>query len=75
MRSPERFEFMVYPRLLALSERAWHRAAWEQEKDKNIREENLKKDWERFANIVGYREMKRLERLGIKYRVPPPGAV
>uniref|UniRef100_A0A0L8GMR0 beta-N-acetylhexosaminidase n=1 Tax=Octopus bimaculoides TaxID=37653 RepID=A0A0L8GMR0_OCTBM len=75
VRNPERFEFMVYPRLLALSERAWHRAAWELEKDKKKREENRKKDWERFANTVGYREMKRLDRLGIKYRVPPPGAV
>ncbi|XP_029633571.1 beta-hexosaminidase-like isoform X1 [Octopus sinensis] len=75
VRTPERFEFMVFPRLLALSERAWHRAPWELEEDKKKREEMRKQDWERFANTIGYREMKRLDQLGIRYRVPPPGAI
>ncbi|GAB1607358.1 uncharacterized protein LOC115209344 [Argonauta hians] len=74
VRSSDRLEFMVFPRLLALSERAWHRASWEVEKDKKIREEKLYKDWERFSNTLGYRELKRLDRLGIKYRIPLPGA-
>ena len=29
MRTDQQFEYMVYPRLLALAERAWHRANWE----------------------------------------------
>ncbi|MBX4341186.1 family 20 glycosylhydrolase, partial [Mycobacterium tuberculosis] len=29
MRNDSEFEYMVYPRLLALAERAWHRADWE----------------------------------------------
>jgi hexosaminidase len=35
------------------------------------------KDWNRFANIVGQREMPRLDYLfgGFNYRIPPPGAV
>ena len=28
MRSDAQFEYMAYPRLLALAERAWHRAGW-----------------------------------------------
>ena len=30
--------------------------------------------WERFANTLGYKELRRLDKLGINYRIPLPGA-
>lgn len=69
---------MLFPRVLALAERAWHEAEWEGTRDvdnNNTRavEEELQQDWVQFANTLGYRELDRLDRLGIEYRVPPPG--
>ena len=60
-------DYMLFPRLLALAERAWHRAEWEQGTNEPLAE------WEIFKNTVGYREFPRLDRLGVMYRVPPPG--
>ncbi|XP_071084142.1 beta-hexosaminidase-like [Haliotis cracherodii] len=68
-------DYMMFPRLLALAERAWHEAAWEEEEDNRTRQAMEDRDWERFANTLGYSELKRLENIGIKYRVPPPGAI
>ncbi len=61
---------MIFPRLLALAERAWHRADWEDSNNEGQRDE----DWERFANTLGYKELARLDKLGIDYRISIPGA-
>jgi len=59
---------MLFPRMLALAERAWHKEQWEN----TTVEPN--RDWERFSNQLGYRELPRLDKAGVKYRVPLPGA-
>ena len=70
-RNATQFQSMLFPRLLAVAERAWHKATdWESTKNQTA----LDADWTRFANAVGYRELGRLDSLGIAYRVPPPGA-
>ncbi|CAG5118366.1 unnamed protein product, partial [Candidula unifasciata] len=68
-------DYMLLPRLLALSERAWHEAPWESETSKERIYRAMEKDWKRFANTLGHKELARLDRLGYKYRIPPPGAV
>jgi hexosaminidase len=83
MRTPEMLESMIFPRLLAMAERAWHRAAWEPAdvngtdwgKAVPIDAAALKADWERFANVLGYKELPKLGKLGIEYRVEVPGAI
>ena len=74
MRTSERVEYMLYPRLLAVAERAWHAADWEtnavDEKDLKRRQQD---DWRQFASAVGHRELRRLDRLGVRYRLSPPG--
>ena len=70
-RETSQLEDMVYPRLLMLAERAWHRAAWEAME--NV-EPALSDDWRDMANTLGYKELMRLDRLYISYHVPPPGA-
>ena len=74
VRTADRLDFMIFPRVLALAERAWHRAEWEGLTKPNERQKLSHEDWTMFANTLGYKELKRLDELGIHYRVPPPGA-
>jgi hexosaminidase len=72
MRNDQQFESMAYPRLLALAERAWHRAAWERpyrdgeryalgDTDK-VDKTALAQDWAGFASVVQNRELPKLTR-------------
>jgi hexosaminidase len=82
MRTDRQFEYMVYPRLLALAERAWHRANWERpyregeryklgETD-HVDKLALARDWQGFASVVQQRELAKLKLAGIGYRSPRP---
>jgi len=74
MRTEAQFHSMVFPRMLALAERAWHKATWEETANKTERELMQEIDWESFAVKLGYKELPRLERKEIFYNVEPPGA-
>ena len=71
-----RMEYMLVPRLFALAERAWAPVPdWVTEKD-SARSEALYRDaWSRFVNVLGKRELPRLDREapGLSYRIPTPG--
>jgi hexosaminidase len=74
----ERMEYLVFPKLLGLAERAWAASpAWEQARDPDTREALLRAAWNEFANRLGQRELPRLCYLagGVGYRLPLPGAV
>lgn len=71
IRTKEQFDYMTYPRLQAMAERAWHRAEWETTGDKT----EFERDWIKFANSLSYRELPKLDRMHVKYRLPPPGAI
>ena len=75
VRNEDHFHYMIFPRLLALAERAWHSAPWEDIEDKTSRDAKRKADWEDFASTLGYKEFTRLEKRNVKYRVPPPGGM
>ena len=64
---------MLYPRLLAVAERAWHAADWEMIIDQQVRDKARQRDWAQFAAGLGHRELARLDHLGVNYRLPPPG--
>ena len=74
VRTAEQMYGMIFPRMMALAERAWHKASWEDISDKKDRDAKRDGDWVEFANALGYRELSRLEKMGVAYRVPPPGA-
>lgn len=74
VRTAEQMYIMLFPRLLAVAERAWHKASWEEVTDRWAREREMTDDWERFANTITYRELGRLDEMGVPYRVPPPAA-
>ena len=64
-----RLEYMLLPKLLGLAERAWA-------PDPDWKSEALYRDaWSRFVNVVGQRELPRLDREvpGLNYRIPTPG--
>jgi hexosaminidase len=77
IRSDEHFEYMAFPRMLALAERAWHRAEWEPPDGMDaaapIDLKALASDWERFANVLGHRELPKLDQTGVRYRLEVPG--
>ncbi|XP_069101871.1 beta-hexosaminidase-like isoform X2 [Argopecten irradians] len=75
IRTQEHLESMTFPRLLATAERAWHKAPWEDLLNDQERRLSLEADWVKFSNTLGYRELRRLDDMGVKYRVPPPGAI
>jgi hexosaminidase len=71
-------EYLVFPKLLGLAERAWAPPpAWERTRDDARREALLQADWNEFANRLGRVELPRLCFLagGVQYRLPLPGAV
>ncbi|UCD38340.1 MAG: carbohydate-binding domain-containing protein, partial [Fidelibacterota bacterium] len=78
LRGPEFLEYMAFPKLLGLAERAWAATpGWVMIEDRAARFEALEDDWNVFVNMVGQRELPRLEYLhgGVNYRIPLPGAI
>ena len=83
IRTDDQYYEMVFPRMLAVAERAWHRASWELNWSPGVifdgttglvPKDVLDNDYNGFASALGCREVVKLEKLGIAYRVPPPGA-
>jgi len=75
IRSADEADYMLFPRLLAVAERAWHSAPWETITDQKSFEQARQTDWTRFAVALGQRELSRLDQLGVAYRLPRPGVV
>jgi hexosaminidase len=59
-KTPESIEYMVFPRLLALSEVAWSLLG--------------RKDYQDFLQRLPY-HLDRLERQGVRFRIPEPGGL
>jgi hexosaminidase len=71
-----RMEYMMVPKLLALAERAWApNPDWAVERDAAKSDALYREAWSRFVNVLGKRELPRLDREvpGINYRIPTPG--
>jgi hexosaminidase len=82
IRTDANVEYMLFPRLLALAERAWTPATWApayqpgvsyQWQDSRVDQAKLSTEWKNFAGRVSA-QFPLLERAGIAYRVSPPGA-
>ena len=84
VRSDAQVQYMIFPRLLALAERAWHRAGWElplvegqsfSAETSLVDKSALQADWREFAATLGHKELLKLDLAGVDYRIPVPGAV
>ncbi|MDQ0105840.1 hexosaminidase [Chitinophaga terrae (ex Kim and Jung 2007)] len=73
----ERMEYMMLPKLLPLAERAWAQdPAWAREQEPMKAETMYNEAWSVFCNVMGKKEMQRLDNLngGYNTRVPNAGA-
>ena len=80
LRTAGQVDSQLWPRMLAVSERAWHKAAWEQALEMKpsggpLRENrDARHDLARFMTLIGSKELRRLEAAGVQYYLPRPGA-
>ncbi len=75
-REDGRIEYMLMPKLLGFAERAWAPDPdWANERDEAKAAAWYTEAWSRFVNVVGKRELPRLEFEGLRinYRIPAPG--
>lgn len=78
VKTAERMDYMIFPKLIGLAERAWAKdPAWTTEKDPNKAAELYNQDWSKFLNILGKRELPRLAYYngGYSFRIPKPGVL
>src|SRR6266849_722577 len=69
-------EYMRVPELFGLAERAWAPDPdWARERDPEKSASLYREAWSRFVNVLGQRELPRLDREvpGLNYRIPAPG--
>ena len=78
IKSTDRLEYMLLPRMLGFAERAWAQdPTWATEPNAAKGDSLYQVAWINFLNILGKRELPRLSYLdgGYMYRVPKPGVV
>lgn len=86
-RSDKAVEYMLFPRLVAMAERAWHKAKWATPYDPkkaygynspSLTDEQLlsqSQDWADFSNVFENKILPHLIEQDIVVRIPPPGAI
>ncbi|MCJ8209821.1 carbohydate-binding domain-containing protein [Mucilaginibacter sp. RS28] len=76
VRSKERMEYMLLPKLLGLAERAWAPDPdWATDPDPIASEGKYQKSWVAFCNQLGKKELPKLDYInkGYQYRIPTAG--
>jgi hexosaminidase len=71
-----RLDYMLVPKLFGLAERAWAADPdWVRESNPAKSDSLFREAWSRVVNVVGKRELPRLDREvpGLNYRIPTPG--
>jgi hexosaminidase len=71
-----RLDYMLVPKLFGLAERAWAADPdWARERTAARSDSAFRDAWSQFVNVVGKRELPRLERElpDLNYRIPTPG--
>ena len=72
IRTEDQVLAMIFPRILSVAERAWHKAPWEGEQ---VDRKSQEKDWAQFSAAVGLKELNKLANAGITLHLPVPGGV
>jgi hexosaminidase len=77
IRTAADLEYLAFPKLLGLSERAWASdPEWATTKDAELSKTLYNKAWNEFVNVVGKRELTKLNHYqgGAGFRIPTVGA-
>lgn len=87
VRTDQIAEYKIFPRVLALAERAWHKANWAvpynysgatYEQNSHTFSEAMRsqrdEQWKVFANALGQKEMPKMDLANVTYRLPTVGA-
>ncbi|MFK8082965.1 MAG: family 20 glycosylhydrolase [Granulosicoccus sp.] len=84
VRTAQQMEYMIFPRLLALAERAWHKASWELDyqpgrtfsaTSNQVPQDVLNADYAGFAQALALKELRKLDAANVRYRISVPGAI
>lgn len=88
VRSEQQAQYMMFPRMIVLAERAWHKPDWQvsynyqgaiydQKSQVFSQELQRKRDiaWQQFSQTLAQKEFAKLEQAGVFYRLPTIGAV
>ncbi len=78
VKTVEREEYMLLPRLIGFAERAWAQdPEWATTNDTTKSQQLYAQAWSNFLNVLGKRELPRLDYLngGYGYRIPKPGVI
>jgi len=78
VKSAGRMDYMIFPKLIGLAERAWAKdPSWATERDTAKTHALYNEDWSKFMNILGKRELTRLAYYngGYSFRIPKPGVI
>lgn len=72
IRTKQQLQTMIFPRVIALAERAWFKAEWEGDAPNiPVRDQ----EWREFITTLVEKELPKLEQSGAAFYLPPPGAV
>lgn len=72
----ETMEYMIFPKLMGLAERAWApQPVWATDKNAQAAEKTYHTEYNKFINQLGQRELPKLDFIlsGVNYRIPTPG--
>ncbi|GLS82415.1 family 20 glycosylhydrolase [Paraferrimonas haliotis] len=72
IRTPEQLQQMVFPRILAVAQRAWHKGVWQNTAGAESAQEQSEQ-WSLFAQTLAQKELPRLVRDGVSPRLPLVG--
>ncbi|GAC18937.1 family 20 glycosylhydrolase [Paraglaciecola arctica] len=87
VRSDAQANYMLFPRLLAVAERAWHKPEWAEKYQAGVsysaqtghfdstQKSAMDADWLGFTRVLVHKAMPQLVKDGIQPRVPLPGAI
>jgi hexosaminidase len=77
IRSADDLEYLAFPKMLGLAERAWSAdPEWATTKDASLSASQYNQAWSSFVNVVGKRELTKLNYYqgGANFRIPTVGA-
>jgi len=78
IKSPEMLEYYIFPKMLGYIERAWvGDPTWSESQNEAEMKSKRLEEWNVFANLIGQREIPRLETIlgGFIHRIPKPGVI